>query len=194
MSPGRTVHRAERSTTLGRNRVDGGRRGAGRGWGRRRGRGAGHIRAHWGRRVRGAACRAAGPGCRMLRRSGRFRALSRRARGVGRRVSHPRQIGALADKVCWRALTRGAPWNVHTAHPRIALDGTCGATLVRAHTVHVPSYASLECAFHQGARRTVHRRKYPKRTLHGARCTALTRHAQRWNVQRGPFAGAVLTT
>ena len=123
-----------------------------------------------------------------------LRALSRHVRAVGRRVSHPRQIGALADKVCSRALARGAPWNVHTAHPRVALDGTCGATLVGARTVHVPPHASLECAFHRGARRTVHRRKYPKRTFHGARCTALTRHAQRWNVQRGPFAGAVLTT
>ena len=132
-------------------------------------------------------------------------------------VSHVAQVGALSSTFEARSRSRtasqspSADWGlggqsmlegidtrctVERAHgASSSCPGcTCGATLARARKVHVPPYASLECAFHRGARRTVHRRKYPKRTLHGARCTALTRNAHERNVQRGPLGGRFLST
>ena len=180
--------------------------------GARRERGWSMPRVHWW------GCRQWFGGSRSRARAPCF-SSGRKTRGAGRRRSRRRGLcetvtravhtaRTLARKPC---VVPAADWGpggqsmldgigtrctVERAHgASSSCPGcTCGATLVRARTVHVPPYASLECAFHRGARRTVQRRTYPKRKLRGVRYTFQTRNAQRWDVQCGPFARAVLTT
>ena len=99
-----------------------------------------------------------------------LRALSRHVRAVGRRVNHPRQIGALADKVCSRALARGAPWNVHTAHPRVAPDAVLHLSELARCTFHRTHLWSARSIGAHGARSIVENTPNARSTVHGAPC------------------------
>ena len=192
MGLGGRVHRAPRSITRGQNRVDGGRRGAGRGWGRRRGRGAGHSRANWGRPVRGAACRAAGPGCRMLRKSGHFRALSRRrsrSRTTSQSPSADWGLGGQSmlegiDTRCTVERAHGASsncpgWNVRS----YTCPSSHGArSIVRISGVRVPS----GCTAH-GPSSKVPQTHAPRCTVHRADAACAETERAAWTLRGGGF-------